>query len=190
MKNQNQPRFTALVLSFSVLQSMIYLSPASADTIKDVTTAQAAYQKNTSDKKSAEDLAKAYLAADKAAEAAKVLEGASEAAPADANLHYLLGESLFRSNKFVEGAFELKRAFNLDTSKGIYAVRAGEALLAAKRFDELTEWCSQSLSKVNDETSKSTIQWLSTAALTGRSKVAQKKHRPVPKGLEESGGAK
>lgn len=190
MKNQNQPRYMAIVLSFSVFQSMSYLSPASADPIKDVSTAQAAYQKNSSDKKSAEDLAKAYLATDKPAEAAKVLEGASEAAPADANLHYLLGESLFRSNKFAEGAFELKRAFNLDSSKGIYAVRAGEALLAAKRFDELTEWCSQSLSKVTDDTSKSAMQWLSTAALTGRSKATHKKPRPVPRGFEESGGAK
>lgn len=188
MKTENQPQYTALILSFSLLQSMTYFTSASAAPVKNVSEALAAYQKNTSDRSSAEDLAKAYLAADKPAEAAKVLEAASEAAPADAKLHYLLGESLFRCDKTSEGAFELKRAFNLDPTKGVYAVRAGEALLAGKRFDELTEWCNQSLSKVTDESSKSALQWLTLAAASGKTQVKKKNRAPV-KGTEETGGA-
>jgi tetratricopeptide (TPR) repeat protein len=190
LKNQNQPQTTALILSFSVLQSMTCLVPVSAVPVRDIASAQAAYQKNTNDRKSAEDLAKAYLAADKPAEASRILEAASEAAPSDANLHYLLGESLFRSNKFAEGAFELKRASNLDATKGIYAVRAGEALLAAKRYDELTEWCNQSLSRVTDDKSKLALQWLTMSAASERNKTSTPPQRTIRANTEEAGGGR
>ena len=189
MKTKNRPQYLALILSFSASQSIFCCAPTDADPIKDVSSAQATYQKNKNDRKSAEDLAKAYLAADKPADATKILEAASEAAPADANLHYLLGESLFRGSKPVEGAFELKRAFNLDSSKGVYAVRAGEALLAAHRYDELTEWCNQALAKVTDDSSKAALQWQSLAAVSGRNKVKKKTRRVAP-GMEESDGAR
>ena len=149
-------------------------SSANADPQTDLKFAQANYQKNPTDKNLAIQLAKAYLRVSKPGEASKTLEAAAEAAPQDASIHYLLGDSLLRDQKMPEAAFELKRAFNLDSTKGIYAVRAGEALLGAQRFDELNEWCAQALTKPVDETSRITLSTLSKAAQlrqTGRQKV-------------------
>lgn len=186
MTQKTEPKYLALTALIAVLQCST--CSALAQTASDLQNAQTNYQRNPSDKNAAVNLGKSYLAAQKPAEACKVLESASEAAPQDANLHYLYGESLFRNDKLKEAAFELKRAFNLDSSKGQYAVRAGEALLGAERFDELGEWCSQAMQKTTDETSRSTLQWLAGMAVSRKTKIP--KPKLDPRWSEGAGGEK
>ncbi len=151
-----------LVLAFTFLAC---ITPVSADDpSRQIQLAQEAYQKNPSDKNTGKQLAKAFLAAEKPADAAKLMEKVADACPTDAEVHFLYGESLLRNAKFPEAALELKRAFNMDSTKFPYAVRAGEALLAAQRFDDLAEWTKNTIAKGPDPTSKLTLDWLQQAA--------------------------
>lgn len=126
---------------------------------KKVEVLEACYKQNP-DLKSGKALARALLESGKKADALKLTESLADKHGADAEAHFLWAESLFRSGKSTESAIEFKRAFNLDNTKFQYAVRAGEALQAAKRFDELAEFSLQALSKNPDPASRLTLEWL------------------------------
>lgn len=134
---------------------------ASAQSLESrLSTLQETYRKNPADKQTAAMLGRTLLEASKKQEALKVLEDLAERFPCDAESHFLYGEALFRSKKHNEASIELKRAYNLDSSRSNYAVRAAEAMQAAKKFDELCEFASNALSKNPDPASKLTLEWL------------------------------
>lgn len=190
VKSHLQPKSLALILSFSISLSLAIFAPAFADTASELQAAQNNYAKNSGDKSLGVNLARAYLAASKPAEAAKVLEPLAEAAPNDAVLHYMLGESLLRNMKFAEASFELKRAFNIDSTKGEYAVRAGEAILAQKRFDELSQWCTQVMAKITDPASRIALETLAQASRERKTDNPKKILDPRKSEGQGSGGTK
>lgn len=151
------------------------------DLNREIQTLQDSYQKSTGDAVIAKQLGRKLLEANKSAEAGKIFETLSERQPADAETHFLLGESVFRSGKYAEAAIELKRAYNLDPTKAAYAVRAGEALLAAKRYDELAELSNACLARNPDPAAKITLEWLSRCAQE-RSGGGTGNKLPRPKG--------
>ncbi len=161
------PVFLALAI---VMGALCILPVSAVDPARQLQAAQEAYQKKPSDKEAGKQLARALMGADRPKDAAKLMEGIAENAPSDAEAHMIYGESQFRSGKYPEAAIELKRAFNMDSTKGQYAVRAGEALLAAKRFDDLSEWTQNALTKNLDPTSRTGIEWLQKSAETRGSK--------------------
>lgn len=149
-------------LLFCLLQSFtLQIAAIGGDQLQ---TLENAFQNSPKDRSLGKNLGKAYLSAQKPLDACKIFESLSESQPADAEAHYLYGEALLQNKKYAEAALELKRAFNLDQKKMQYSVRAGEALLAAKRYDELSEWSSSALSKNPDPASKITLEWLQKAA--------------------------
>ncbi len=162
-----RPRANSLIYTafFLAVSFFAFIPSVSADDpARQIQSALEAYQKNPSDKNSAKQLAKAYFSADKPTEVAKLMEKIADDNPSDAEARYFYGEALLRGGKYTEAAIELKRAFNLDSTKFPYAVRAGEALLAAQRFDDLAEWTKNALAKGPDPTSKTTLDWLLTAS--------------------------
>lgn len=149
---------------------------ASADEPQIATLEQEA--KRSGDANSAKKLGRAYLEANKLPEAARVFEELSDKFPADAEAHYLYGEALMGQRKFAEAAIETKRAANLDASKPTYTLRTGEALLAAGKYDELTELTTAALNKNPDQDTRSTLEWLAKMASARKSQVVTPKKGP------------
>ncbi|MBX9685185.1 MAG: hypothetical protein K2X27_00710 [Candidatus Obscuribacterales bacterium] len=137
----------------------------SASFAQDLQSLQDAYQKAPGNKTLVKQYGLALLAAGKNDESSKIFESAADANVADAELRFLYGETLFRLRKYPEASIELKRAYKLDSSNASYAVRAGESLLAAKRFDDLNELVNTALQKNPDSVSKITLEWLQKQAL-------------------------
>ena len=102
----------------------------------------------------------ALMKNNKYAEAAKIMERLVEAAPLSANDHYLYGEALLATGKYMEAAVEFKQARNIQPSESLYALKCGEAYMRAQRKDDAVTQCDLGIAQCKDPFYKQALESL------------------------------